>query len=131
MALILFMAGLSLNPLLSQKPVNQNPNLKIVSDVLNPELNKRIVVKGSIENERGQALPGVTLILDKGNKGTTTDVNGNFELNHRIKQFKSNKIIVQYIGFETIFLNLDNIKNKEILIKMKEIKNKPKVIFID
>ncbi len=57
-----------------------------------------IIVRGTVNDEGGMPLPGVTILLKDTYKGATTDFDGNFQI-----EAPSNGILViSYIGFTTI-----------------------------
>jgi hypothetical protein len=55
-------------------------------------------VRGTIVDEMGQTIPGVAVKVQDSNKGTVTDVNGNFSL--RIPPTDSAKLVASYIGYD-------------------------------
>ena len=60
---------------------------------------KDCIVKGKVVDEKGQPLPGVTVLLDSTKVGVITDVNGNFQL----KLARSGGVLVfSFIGYETV-----------------------------
>ena len=58
----------------------------------------RINISGNVTTTTGEALPGVTIVQKGTNQGTTTDVNGNFQLN---VPDRSSTLTVSYVGFVT------------------------------
>ena len=54
-------------------------------------------IRGVIQDETGEALPGVTILVKGTTKGTTTDIDGNYVL-----EVPDNAVlVVSYIGFNT------------------------------
>ncbi|MDR1222208.1 MAG: TonB-dependent receptor [Tannerella sp.] len=70
------------------------------------------VIEGTVYDETGQPLAGVTLYLkDKVTLGTATDTNGKFS----IKASRGNTIVISYIGYEKVeYLVTEEKKNVEI-----------------
>ena len=66
-----------------------------------------------IEQETGEPLPGVTVLISGTNKGTTTDFEGRFQLNVDLGA----KIELSYLGFETQEIIVG--EQKELSITMK------------
>jgi hypothetical protein len=56
------------------------------------------VITGKVTDEKGAALPGVTVIQRGEKTGTQTDASGNFSLS--IKPTR-NEIVVSYVGYKT------------------------------
>ncbi|MGC1243182.1 MAG: TonB family protein [Chryseosolibacter sp.] len=57
-----------------------------------------VVVKGKVTSADGASLPGVNVIIKGTNKGTVTDVDGNYELT--VPALKS-QLVFSFIGFES------------------------------
>src|SRR5688500_11445061 len=56
-------------------------------------------VKGTVKDQTGRALPGVTVVIEGTSKGTSSDENGNFEL----KDVPDNGVLVfSFIGYQTL-----------------------------
>ncbi|WP_461534350.1 SusC/RagA family TonB-linked outer membrane protein [Sinomicrobium sp.] len=55
------------------------------------------VVEGTVTDENGQPLPGVTVVIRDQQKGTTTDFDGNY----KIEVEASNTLIFSYIGYRS------------------------------
>ena len=69
-----------------------------------PSLAQSNEVSGTVkDNESGEALPGVTVLLDGTATGTITDANGNYRL-----QVKGENPVLQYsfVGYETKFVEV-------------------------
>lgn len=54
-----------------------------------------VPVKGKVVNEKGEALPGVNILVKGGSKGTITDVDGNFT----IQLPAAGRLVFSYIGY--------------------------------
>jgi iron complex outermembrane receptor protein len=58
------------------------------------------IIKGKVvEQSSGEGLPGVSIIVKGTSTGTSTDFDGNFELNTSNEE---NILIFSYIGFKTV-----------------------------
>lgn len=87
--------------------------------------NAEIRIKGVVKDEKGENLPGVTVKLKDSNRGTTTDSNGQFEI-----QVADTKSVLQfsYIGYFTqeisfgsrtfvsVILQVDNKSLEEVVV---------------
>lgn len=58
-------------------------------------------VKGTVTDENGQPLPGVTVLLKNTDKGTATGIDGQFELNLTDEQYEKGILVFSFIGYET------------------------------
>ena len=77
-----------------------------------------ILVKGTVKDSSGLGLPGVSVRLKGGKTGTTTDVNGNYQLSVP----DGNSVLVfTYIGFETRSVEVNS--RSVINITLVETKN--------
>ena len=59
--------------------------------------NAQDVVSGNVTDESGEALIGVTILVQGANSGTVTDVDGNFSL----KAASDDVLVISYIGYES------------------------------
>lgn len=62
-----------------------------------PVLAQTFQVTGTVKNEKGSPLPGVSIVIKGTARGTTTDLNGHYALN----AIKGDVLQFSYIGFET------------------------------
>lgn len=70
-------------------------------------------VTGTVKDAANQTpLAGVSVRVSGGNRGTSTDANGNFSLNVP----GTAKLIISFVGFETQTVTVDNKTNLEILL---------------
>ncbi|GAB4035911.1 TonB family protein [Spirosoma gilvum] len=75
-----------------------------LSDIVNQVTNDTITVSGRVTNAAdGKPLPGVSVILKNSNVGTTTDVEGNYQL---VNVQKTASLVFSFIGFETTELEV-------------------------
>src|SRR5690606_6523330 len=58
-------------------------------------------VKGTVTDESGQPLPGVTVLLKNTDKGTATGIDGQFQLNLTDEQYEKGILVFSFIGYET------------------------------
>lgn len=70
---------------------------------------KMITLKGTVTDQSGVPLPGVTVFLGNSNIGTATDINGNYTLS----VVKGDKVSVTYsfIGMKTVVYTFDAVKD--------------------
>lgn len=76
-------------------------------------LTKERVVKGKVTDENGEALPGVTIMIDKSTRGVTTDLDGTFE----IKASSTDVLVVSFIGMLTQEIEVGEQNEFEIVLK--------------
>jgi TonB-dependent starch-binding outer membrane protein SusC len=65
---------------------------------------QEIVTGRVVDAQTGEALPGVNIVIEGTTTGTTTNVDGEFELN---VQGLDETLVFTYIGYETHILNID------------------------
>jgi hypothetical protein len=76
-------------------------------------------IKGIITDEKGNPLPFVTVFEENTYSGTTSNEQGNFQLN--VKEPGKNKIVFQYLGFKTQKLTVSSDSKIVVLdVKMYE-----------
>ena len=74
------------------------------------------IITGTVVDEAGIPLPGVTVTIFGLSRGAITDFDGNFEL----KNVKANnKLVFSYIGFETMTVDIGNETVFNIILKSK------------
>ncbi|WP_240916303.1 carboxypeptidase-like regulatory domain-containing protein [Pedobacter sp. HDW13] len=82
------------------------------------ELNKRFVaISGTVTDEKGQPLPGVSVYDKQTKKTTTTDTNGKYT----IEATNGATLVFSYIGFDTQEVSVSG--NSTINIRLKESSN--------
>ena len=72
---------------------------------------KDILVKGKVTDEKGEALPGVNVLVKSSKVGTSTDINGDFQLNAP----ENGTLVFSFVGYkaqEVTIGNSDNISVK-------------------
>lgn len=78
-------------------------------------------IKGTVYDEKGQTLPGATIMIKGTAVGVVTDADGKFKL--EIPRMDSIVLVVSFIGYETLHLPLSEDPKddkKELVIKLKE-----------
>lgn len=81
-------------------------------------------LKGIVKDENGETLIGVNILLEK-NKGTTTDIDGKFELEIP-SDWESFDITFSYVGYETQVIEFDKkdiLEGKNAEVKMVAAEN--------
>jgi hypothetical protein len=79
-----------------------------------------ISISGTVTDEEGLPLPGVTVIQQNTQNGIQTDFNGNFSIEISKDDFKNDLILeFSYFGFVNVALNCQRIESNQLLIKMK------------
>lgn len=73
----------------------------------------QIPVTGTVSDETGTPLPGVNITVDGSSKGTTTDFDGNFE----IEVEEGDQLIFSSVGFEDQTHTVENDESIEITLK--------------
>jgi TonB-linked SusC/RagA family outer membrane protein len=66
---------------------------------------QNIAVKGKVTDEKGDGLPGVTILLKGTSSGTTTDPNGDFSLN---APDANGTLVVSFVGYSNKEVPLNN-----------------------
>ncbi|MFZ4454603.1 MAG: SusC/RagA family TonB-linked outer membrane protein [Bacteroidales bacterium] len=73
---------------------------------------KEITVAGTVVDEKGEALTGASIYVDGSNKGTITDIRGEFKINA-----KSNAtLVITYIGYNKLTLPVNGKTNVKITL---------------
>lgn len=75
---------------------------------LAPEIN------GKITDDKGQPLPGATVLVKGTNNGTKTDINGSFSISAE----PNSTLIISYIGFETKEVKVGNATTISVQLKL-------------
>ena len=81
-------------------------------------------LKGIVKDRNGESLIGVNILLEK-DKGTTTDIDGKFELEIP-NDWESFEVTFSYMGFETQVIEFDQkdiLNDKNAEVKMMEADN--------
>lgn len=70
-------------------------------------------LKGTVKNEKGQSLPGVTILIKGTTNGTTTDLDGNYNLDAA----KGDVLQFSYIGFTTKIITVENASTIDVTLQ--------------
>jgi len=91
-----------------EKSVQTEIPLERKSTTNNKKEQEIFTVRGSVQDENNEALPGVNIVLKGTAEGTQTDFDGKFEFPRKLKN--NDVLIFSYLGYET----------KEVKIKSSE-----------
>lgn len=80
--------------------VNADKSVKVVKTI-------EKIVSGIVTDGKGEALVGVSVVIKGTNKGTLTDVNGNF----KIAVESNNVLVFSFVGFKTQEIAVSDAKN--------------------
>jgi hypothetical protein len=61
-------------------------------------------VSGTVTDENGAPLPGATVLVEETNQGTTTDFDGNYQINAAQGQ----TLVFSYVGYTTQMLEISS-----------------------
>lgn len=76
-----------------------------VNNTINQEITQTVKLSGTVVDEKGEPMIGVSVLVKNSNKGVITDIDGKFQ----IEDVPSNaEILFSYIGFKDIVLNANN-----------------------
>jgi tonB-linked outer membrane protein, susC/ragA family len=80
---------------------------------------KKITVKGKVVDEKGEMLPGVTVLLKGTTVGVVTDIDGKFKI--ELPKRDTMILVFTFVGMKSHELNVGKVKDlsKEISIKME------------
>jgi TonB-dependent SusC/RagA subfamily outer membrane receptor len=85
-----------------------------------------LMVKGKVSNEKGEALPGASIIVAGSHYGTITDAKGNFALDAVVQ---GSDIVISFVGYETVKAKSQasiDVKLKRSIIGIDLVAAKPK-----
>jgi TonB-linked SusC/RagA family outer membrane protein len=102
----------SLDYLIEEKLIVIKKQLKSVKN--NEDQVQKTDIKGKITDQTGKAVPGVNILIKGTNRGTSSDIDGNFSLSLATGE---NEIILSAIGFESQTLVINNQTNFSITLK--------------
>ena len=92
---------------LNKKPVNvEYPDMEMLTP-----LN---IITGTVKDDKGQPLEGATILVKGAQIGTKSDVNGNFSITAE----PNSTLIISYVGFESIEVNIGN-RTNNISVQLK------------
>ena len=70
-------------------------------------------ISGIVTDHQGNPLAGATILVKGTNKGVQSDVNGNFSINAK----PNSTLVISYVGFETIEIEIGNQVNISVQLK--------------
>ena len=103
--------------ILSPAPLGQiqSPRLKFESvqeKILRVQIIEKpavqLVLKGNVTDEKGEVLPGVSIVLKGTQRGTTSDPQGNFEIELPANSDEAPALVFSYVGYETLEVLVGN-----------------------
>ncbi len=71
-------------------------------------------IRGSVKDDKGESIVGASITVKGTNKGTTSDVNGNFSMS---VPNESDLLIISFVGYESQEVYVGNKTNFEIVLK--------------
>lgn len=78
---------------------------------------KKRIVKGKILDEKGESLPGATIVLKGTALGGVANVDGTFTL--EIPQMDTTVLLVTFVGYQMQEVALKKNDNKELVIRLQ------------
>ena len=85
------------------KDREENPEIKAVTE------KEKHLVKGTVRDEKGESLPGVSVLIKGTSIGTATDIDGRFIFSIPVGKYV---LLFSMVGMESKEIVIDN--NKEI-----------------
>jgi TonB family protein len=85
---------------------------------------EELTVKGRITTPDGEGLPGVVVVIANSNRGTTTDLEGNY----LIKVMKGKQLVFSFVGFKTQVIDIT--KSEQNVIMQLEPKELNEVVVV-
>jgi TonB family protein len=85
---------------------------------------EELTVKGRITTPDGKGLPGVVVVIANSNRGTTTDLEGNY----LIKVMKGKQLVFSFVGFKTQVIDIT--KSEQNVIMQLEPKELNEVVVV-
>jgi TonB-linked SusC/RagA family outer membrane protein len=77
------------------------------------------IIKGNIKDEKGELLPGVSVVIKGTSKGTTTDIDGNYSL--EVSENLETVLVFSYVGYEIQEIIIAGRKEISLQLKLTEI----------
>lgn len=77
------------------------------------EVQQQVNIQGKVTDEKGEALPGVTVKVKNGQTGTATDADGKF----RIAVNPGAVLVFSYLGFQELELPVTNKTTMDVILK--------------
>lgn len=93
----------------------KNPEIKAVTE------KEKHLVKGTVRDEKGESLPGVSVLIKGTSIGTATDIDGRFIFSIPVGKYV---LLFSMVGMESKEIVIDNNKEiSEIVVVLKLAKN--------
>ena len=97
------------------KDREENPEIKAVTE------KEKHLVKGTVRDEKGESLPGVSVLIKGTSIGTATDIDGRFIFSIPVGKYV---LLFSMVGMESKEIVIDNNKEiSEIVVVLKLAKN--------
>lgn len=87
-------------------------------DELNGLEQQKIPVKGTVKNEQGEPIPGVTVVIKGTTTGTITDVDGNYEI---VNVAEYGVLVFSFVGMKTQEVDVAGQSNIDIVLQNETI----------
>lgn len=97
-----------LQPLLGAPPLLGIQNSEYVQQ-------QKSFIKGTVRDSSGEPLSGVSVVVDGTSIGTSTDIDGHFEIDV-INIHENSELVFSYIGFKTIKKKIGKLKNINVVL---------------
>lgn len=107
--LLIFMLAISFAPPISTAALAKKRAFSSTKSIQNE-------IRGIVKNENGELLQGVSIIVNGNSTGTSTNLNGAFQ----ISAPPGSKITVSYIGYESQEIIIDDQTNLEITLQASD-----------
>ncbi|MEX2594171.1 MAG: TonB-dependent receptor [Anditalea sp.] len=95
----LLIQGITMSLLLAG---NDNAQVKSIDEVITHEVD--VIITGTVVDENGEPIPGVTISVPETNIGTATDLDGKYSLS----VIEGSTLVFSFIGFETQRVLVEN-----------------------
>ncbi|WP_430824384.1 carboxypeptidase-like regulatory domain-containing protein [Carboxylicivirga sp. N1Y90] len=93
-------------------------SLSLIFFISTVNLLSQQIVSGKVVSSDGETLVGVNIAIEGTYVGTITDMDGEFEF--ETEEVAGKSLVVSYIGFSPLTLNLDDVDSRNIVICLKE-----------
>ena len=78
---------------------------------------QNFTIQGSVKTEKGEPVPGATIILSGTQQGVTTDAQGNFSLRLAKKPAADASLLVSYLGYKSQTLPIGSRTSFDIVLQ--------------
>jgi TonB-linked SusC/RagA family outer membrane protein len=87
---------------------------------LEPAAPKAMLIKGKVTDEKNDVLPGVSIVLKGTQKGTTSDIDGMYQLEISDDQASVATLVFSFVGYESQELPLGGKSSLDVSMKVSE-----------